>query len=80
LGRKSFTPVVLEGRWQGNQALHAFCPCSSLREAEALATALGGMQVEKWLKSSAMEGTCNWAQPGRIMQVLTMGRQKEFMG
>jgi hypothetical protein len=80
LGRKSFTPVVLEGRWQGNQALHAFCPCNSLREAEALATALSGMQVEKWLKSSAMEGTCNWAQPGRIMQVLTMGRQKEFMG
>ncbi len=80
LGRKSFTPVVLEGRWQGNQAMHAFCPCSSLREAEALGAALGGSQVEKWLKSSAMEGTCNWAQPGRIMQVLTMGRQKEFVG
>lgn len=80
LGRKRFTPVVLEGRWQGNQALHAFCPCSSVQEAEALAAALGGTQVERWLKSSAMEGTCNWAQPGRIMQVLTMGEQKEIVG
>ena len=72
LGRKSFTPAVLGGRWQGNQALHAFCPCTSVHEAEALAAALGRTQVETWLKSSAMAGTCNWAQPGRISQVLTV--------
>jgi hypothetical protein len=70
LGRKSFTPAVLDGRWQGNQAMHAFCPCASREEAEVLAAALGQTQVESWLKSSAMEGTCNWAQPGRIAQVL----------
>ncbi len=80
LGRKRFTPVALEGGWQGNQALHAFCPCSSVQEAEALATALGGTQVERWLKSSAMEGTCNWAQPGRMMQVLTMRGQSGIVG
>lgn len=76
LGRKSFTPAVLEGRWQGNQAMHAFCPCASAQEADALAAALGRTEVERWLKSSAMEGTCNWAQPGRIGQVLTIDRQK----
>ena len=48
LGRKRFTPTVLEGRWQGNQALHAFCPCASAQEAEALAAALSRMQVEAW--------------------------------
>ncbi len=73
LGRRSFRPAVLGGRWQGNQALHAFCPCRSLPEAEALAAALGGAQIETWLKSSTMEGTCNWAQPGRVAQVLTFG-------
>jgi hypothetical protein len=72
LGKKSFRPAVLDGRWQGNQALHAFCPCDSLQEAEALAAALSRTQVETWLKSSAMAGTCNWAQPGRIAQVLTV--------
>jgi hypothetical protein len=72
LGRTNFMPAVLDGRWQGNQAMHAFCPCASRPEAEALAAALGQTQVEAWLKSSAMAGTCNWAQPGRIAQVLTV--------
>jgi hypothetical protein len=78
LGRKQFTPTVLEGRWQGNQALHAFCPCASAQEAEALAAALSRTQVEQWLRSSTMEGTCNWAQPGRIAQVLTMRERQEL--
>jgi Eco57I restriction-modification methylase len=72
LGRKSFTPAILDSRWQGNQAMHAFCPCATRPEAEALAAALGQTQVETWLRSSAMAGTCNWAQPGRIAQVLTI--------
>jgi hypothetical protein len=80
LGKKSFTPAVLDGRWQGNQALHAFCPCSSRQEAEALAAALRRTEVETWLKSSAMAGTCNWAQPGRIAQVLTVREQRGIVG
>jgi N-6 DNA Methylase len=72
LGRKNFAPAVLEGRWQGNQALHAFCPCASAEEARTLAAALGATQVETWLKSSAMEGTCNWAQPGRMARLMTV--------
>lgn len=72
LGKKRFAPAVLEGRWQGNQALHAFCPCASLPEAEALAAALRRTEVEQWLQSSAMAGTRSWAQPGRIGQILSM--------
>jgi hypothetical protein len=79
LGKTRFTPAVVEGRWQGNQALHAFCPCTSADEAEALAAALGAAQVETWLKSSAMAGTCNWAQPGRIAQLLTVSEQQEIV-
>jgi hypothetical protein len=80
LGKKSFAPAVLDGRWQGNQALHAFCPCYTRQEADVLASALGRTEVEAWLKSSAMEGTCNWAQPGRIAQVLTMREQQGIVG
>jgi hypothetical protein len=80
LGKRTFRPAVLDGRWQGNQAMHAFCPCSTLPEAETLAAALGRTQVEMWLKSSAMEGTCNWAQPGRIGQVLRTREQREIVG
>ena len=49
LGRKEFTPTVLAGNWQGNQALHAFCPCATAEEARALASALGTTSVENWL-------------------------------
>jgi hypothetical protein len=81
LGKRSFTPTVLAGRWQGNQALHAFCPCATRQEADVLAAELGRAQVETWLKSSAMEGTCNWAQPGRIAQMLTIdGRPPALAG
>jgi hypothetical protein len=51
--KKTFTPAVLDGRWQGKRALHAFCPCESLQDAEALAAALHLTEVGRWLKSSA---------------------------
>lgn len=77
LGRNSFTPAVLDGRWQGNQALHGFCPCGSRQEAEALAAALGATGVEAFLRSNVMAGTCNWAQPGRIAQILTIRTDRD---
>jgi hypothetical protein len=71
-GRKEFRPRIVEGQWQGNQALHAFCPCESLAQAQSLCEALRSETVKTWLKSSGMEGTCNWAQPGRISKLLTL--------
>ncbi|MDA8000058.1 MAG: SAM-dependent methyltransferase [Alphaproteobacteria bacterium] len=70
LGQKEFKPIVVEGRWQGNQALHAFCPCESRGEAENLRAALSDESVKEWLSKSGMEGTCNWAQPGRIRRIM----------
>jgi len=72
LGRKEFRPLIVEGRWQGNQALHAVCPCASRTQAESLCEALQNQAVQAWLKSSGMEGTCNWAQPGRISKLLVL--------
>lgn len=72
LGKSTFRPVVLKGYWQGNQALHAFCPCSSELEAMRLCRELASPQVEEWLKSSSMGGTRNWAQPGRLAKLLSI--------
>jgi hypothetical protein len=64
LGKSAFKPVVVSGEWQGNQALHAYCPCETQNDALRLAEALREPLVEKYLLASAMGGTMNWAQPG----------------
>lgn len=71
LGREVFRPKVVPGEWQGNQALHAFCPCESRAVADQLAEALSDPAVESFLKASTMGGTMNWAQPGRVSKLLT---------
>ena len=69
LGQKAFRPVLIDGIWQGNQAMHAFCPCSSKEEGVNIRNALAVREVEAWLKSFSMSGTCNWAQPGKVAKV-----------
>jgi hypothetical protein len=76
LGRREFTPTIINGRWQGNQALHAFCPCASEQEATSLASALSDGSMERWLKRSGMEGTCNWAQPGRMAYLFNIREEQ----
>lgn len=70
LGKSAFKPRVFPGRWQGNQALHAYCPCESEIHAEHLKRALSAPSVEEFLRASAMGGTLNWAQPGRVSKLL----------
>ena len=69
-GQKNFTAKLFDGNWQGNQAIHAYIPVSSKVEGEDLIDRLNTPIVEKYLHSLQMEGTCNWAQPGRIMRLL----------
>lgn len=69
LGRSEFCPVVVEGRWQGNQAQHAMCGCLSKRDAEDLCQKLSDRRIEEYLRASRMGGTMNWAQPGRISKM-----------
>ena len=76
LGKKVFRPALLRGEWQGNQAMHAYCPCATREEAEFLLEALKGCQVENWLKSFSMDGTCNWAQPGKVSKVFDFHKEQ----
>jgi hypothetical protein len=56
--------------WQANQAMQAFIPCLTLAEAKDLLGRLENSNIENYLKSLSVEGTCNWAQPGRIKRFL----------
>jgi len=73
-GKSTFTPRVFsafDGRpWQPNQAMHSFIPCSTAQEADSLAEQLRSSPIERYLRSLSVEGTCNWAQPGRIKRFL----------
>ena len=73
-GKTNFRPRIFgsfNGKpWQANQAMHAFIPCSSLAEAKHLLEQLESSNIESYLKSLSVEGTCNWAQPGRIKRFL----------
>ncbi len=73
-GKANFCPRIFgcyDGRpWQANQAMQAFIPCSTLAEAENLLDQLENSNIQSYLKSLSIEGTCNWAQPGRIKRFL----------
>lgn len=65
-GKKVFRPRIFHGSWQANQSLQAFVPCNDLVTANKILADLCDQRVENYLLSSKMEGTMNWAQPGRI--------------
>ena len=55
-GKSDFTPVVLSSvdgqMWQGNQAMHAFIPCWSEREAQRVKTALENPEIPTLLPAT----------------------------
>lgn len=75
-GRSTFRPVLLgavDGApWQGNQALHAYVPVRDRAEGGRVLRALAPGVIEPLLRAHRMEGTCNWAQPGRIARLLAL--------
>ncbi len=75
-GRDHFTPIVLSSidgqMWQGNQAMHAFIPCGSEREAQRIKTALENPEIPTLLRQLNGAGKCNWAQPGKIKKILAL--------
>lgn len=71
-GDKKFTVRLLEGRWQANQSMHAFIPFKSKEHAKDLFVQFQNPFIEKYLLSQRMEGTCNWAQPGKISKLLNI--------
>ncbi|MDB0037820.1 SAM-dependent DNA methyltransferase [bacterium] len=68
-GRKTFEPTIFSGRWQVNQSLQAYTPLNSKKEAERIQTALKNPVIEHYLHSLKMDGTMNWAQPGKIRKL-----------
>ena len=78
-GARKFNPTIFglyDGKlWQGNQAMHAYVPCYSREEAEKLALSLSHPSVQEFLEASRTQGTCNWAQPGRMKQIMKFGRK-----
>lgn len=69
-GKKTFNPVIVDGRWQANQSLQAFIPVETLEEANRILSELQNPAIEDYLLSLKMEGTMNWAQPGKIKKLL----------
>lgn len=69
-GKTSFNPTIFEGNWQANQSLQAFIPVKTLSEATRIQKELSQKQIENYLLSLKMEGTMNWAQPGKIKKII----------
>jgi hypothetical protein len=68
-GRKTFEPKIFSGRWQANQSLQAYTPLSNKKEAKRILSALKNPAIEHYLRSLKMDGTMNWAQPGKIRKL-----------
>ncbi|MGA7160748.1 MAG: SAM-dependent DNA methyltransferase, partial [Bacteroidota bacterium] len=75
-GKGTYAPKIFSGKermcWQGNQALHAYIPTVDRKSAVAILKQLKNPVIQLYLSSQRMEGTCNWAQPGRICKLLNI--------
>lgn len=70
-GKKTFNPKIFTGDWQANQSLQAYIPVKSLTEAQRIHEFLSDQRIEKYLLSMKMQGTMNWAQPGKINKLFS---------
>ncbi len=76
-GKTSFKPKIFEGRWQANQSLQAYIPVKTLSEASRIYQELSNKNIENYLLSLKMEGTMNWAQPGKIKKIIRYEEDSE---
>lgn len=69
-GKKEFIPCLFEKKdgkpWIPNQALQAFCPFREKKSALKFLEEFKNPAINTLLQNQNMQGTCNWAQPGRI--------------
>jgi len=70
MGKRDFQAIVVDGKWQGNQAMHAYISSDNLENANRIKDELNDV-IPDHLASFGMQGTCNWAQPGRVKQLLS---------
>lgn len=69
-GRKQFKPVLFQGNWQANQSLQAYIPLEEPYQAQQVLWHLSQGVIQKYLQSMNMQGTMNWAQPGKIKRLI----------
>ena len=69
-GKKTFRPKLVLGNWQVNQSLQCYVPTDLKKEAARIHKALKNPGIEEYLLSMKMEGTMNWAQPGKIKKLI----------
>ncbi len=74
-GDSNFSPKILTpdnyfGSWQGNQSLNAFIGTATIDEARETHSKLTNPIIQDYLSSLRMQGTCNWAQPGRMKKLI----------
>jgi len=74
-GDNTFTPKILSpddnfGVWQGNQSLNAYIGLNCEKEALEIHNKLRNPFIQSYLSSLRMQGTCNWAQPGRMKKIM----------
>ncbi len=69
-GKKTFNPILVPERFQANQSLQAYMPFNSKKEANRVFRELRQPAVEAYLRSLRMEGTMNWAQPGKVKKLI----------
>lgn len=78
-GKRTFLPCIVDAfngqPWQANQAMQAYIPCYSMKEARSLLDVLQATKIQTLLSELNGEGKCNWAQPGKIKKILN-GTQK----
>jgi len=74
-GKNTFTPKIFSEAWQANQSLQAFIPTKSISESLDILTKLNNGNIQNYLMSLQMEGTMNWAQPGKIKKLLAYKRE-----
>lgn len=76
-GKSHFSPMILSNKasqeWQANQAMHAFIPCWDEDDAKRIHSALQHPSILTLLRQLNGEGKCNWAQPGKISKILSLG-------
>ncbi|HRK26006.1 MAG TPA: N-6 DNA methylase [Chitinophagales bacterium] len=68
-GKTTFKPKLFIGSWQANQALQAYIPVQSEPDALSVLHQLTNKKIEQYLLSQKMQGTMNWAQPGKIKKL-----------
>jgi hypothetical protein len=65
-GSRHFNPIIFTGRWQANQALHAYLPFTEKRQCEKVYKKLKTAEIESILESLHLGGTKCYGQPGVI--------------